>query len=125
MRFSALCRPIRHIFNESSLHVTTRWQPVASPAHCHWNSRRCKLHIPQQHEPSFQLHAISTLAQILSTIHSLYHFRKVEEARGDPKFEWSVESVLQIISSTAGQVRWNERLRQFQDLRCVVCMKLT
>lgn len=48
---------------------------------------------------------------------SCVHFLKVEEARGDPKFEWSVESVLQVISSTAGQVRWNERLRQFQDLR--------
>jgi hypothetical protein len=45
---------------------------------------------------------------------------QVEEARGDPKFEWSVESVLHIISSTAGQVRWSERLRAFQDLRWAV-----
>lgn len=42
---------------------------------------------------------------------------QVEEARGDPNFEWSVESVLHIISSTAGQVHWGERLRAFQDLR--------
>lgn len=43
---------------------------------------------------------------------------QVEEARADPKFEWSVESVLHIISSTAGHVRWSERLRQFSDLKC-------
>lgn len=48
----------------------------------------------------------------------------MEEARSDPKFEWSVESVLHVITSTAGQVRWSERLRAFQELRwdCGACV---
>ena len=52
----------------------------------------------------------------MATIRTL-PMSQVEEARSDPKFEWSVESVLHIITSTAGQVRWGERLRGFQELR--------
>lgn len=41
----------------------------------------------------------------------------MEEAKSDPSFEWSVESVLRVINATVGQVRWSDQLRHFPDLR--------
>ena len=42
---------------------------------------------------------------------------QVEEARLEASFEWSVESVLRVITATVGRLRWSDHLRRFPNLR--------